>query len=315
MLKIFSKVFAVAAMQVLLCAFCGCAEAPEAKEENGIRYAAEESDENIQSIVAEETDEDDTYPAEVMDGNRCVCSIGNSNDVISIDAEVIGLDVETVSAGTAEPDPNAINRDKVIELFFGGEENVTETAPEEETNSAQENSGEIGIISQMNSSGGMFWDSVDGKIHFYQNTHAGFYYSNEELVLQYKQIDTGGSFFEEQNTDISASYTVAMAEQDLLETLSQILNEEVQILSCTSIYNEAGNGYYQFVFAPVLDGVPMAINDRSSDPDSIVDVYARAQIGEDGIAVIEANNFLWTSSASGEKTVLGFGKILKLLEE
>lgn len=310
------KTLGIIAVSILLYALCGCAETPDMEAENGIRYAVEESDENIQSIVEEETDEEDAFLAEVMDGNRCVCSIGNSDYVISIDAEVTGLDVATVSAKTAVPDPDAINRDKVIELFFGGEENVTETYPEEENSSAQENSGEIGIISQMNSSGGMFLDSADGKIHFYQNAHAGFYYSNDELISQYKQIDTRGSFSEEQDKDISDSYTVSMAEQDLLETLSQILNEEVQILSCKSTYNEAGNGYYEFIFAPMIDGLQVAINDYSSNADSIVDVYGRAQIGEDGIALIEASNFLWKSSgASEEKEVLSFGKILKLLEQ
>lgn len=314
MRKKISRVSVTMAMLVLL-TLCGCAEAPEANEENGIQYAVGESNESIQSIVADETEKEDDDLAEVMDGNHCVCSIGDSEYVIKIDAEVTGLDVETVSAETAEPDPDAINRDKVIELFFGGEENVTETTPEEETDSAQENNEEIGIISQMNSSGGMFLDSADGKIHFYQNTHAGFYYSNDELILQYKQIETGGSYFEEQNTDISDSYTVAMAEQDLLETLLQILNEEVQILSCTTAYDGMGGGYYEFTIAPVLDGVPLAINDRSSDPDNIVDVYGRAQIGEDGIALIEANNFLWKSSASNGSEIISFGKILEILEE
>lgn len=46
--------------------------------------------------------------------------------MINIDAVVSGLNVETISLKQAEPFPNAIDKENVIDIFFGGEANVLE---------------------------------------------------------------------------------------------------------------------------------------------------------------------------------------------
>lgn len=269
-------------------------------------------------IIENDTENETEYLVKSEGENKCVCCIGNSDNVINIDAVVSGLNVETISLKKAEPFPNAINKTNVIDIFFGGEANVLENNQKEENNINQENNGERAVVHQMETTGQIFLDSVDGNIHFAQTSHAGFNYRNDKLIAEYKQIETGGSYLEEQNKDILDSYTVDMAKQSLLETFSKIMNTEVQIISCTSIYNETGNGFYEFTFVPMVENLPLAINDREINTDHIVDVYGRAQIGMEGIALIETNNFLWRSnhiSNDSEMDCLSLGKTLEILEE
>lgn len=310
--------FAALICGLIICILCGCAKTPNVREENGINYAVSKSDESITNIIENDTENEKEYLVESEGENKCVCRIGNSDNVINIDAVVSGLNVETISLKQAEPFPNAINKTNVIDIFFGGEANVLENNQKEENNINQENNGERAVVQQMETTGQIFLDSVDGNIHFTQTSHAGFDYRNDKLIAEYKQIETGGSYFEEQNKDISDSYTVDMAKQSLLETFSKIMNTEVQIISCTSIYNETGNGFYEFTFVPMVENLPLAINDRETNTDHIVDVYGRAQIGKEGIALIEANNFLWRSnriSNDSEMDCLSLGKTLEILEE
>lgn len=295
MFKKISKIVVTTAMGIV-CILSGCAKTPNVREENGIHYAVSESDESITNIIENDTENEKEYLVESEGENKCVCRIGNSDHVINIDAVVSGLNVETISLKQVEPFPDAINKTNVIDVFFGGEENVLENNQKEEKNI----------------------DSVDGNIHFTQTSHAGFDYRNDKLLAEYKQIETGGSYFEEQNKDISDSYTVDMAKQSLLETFSKIMNTDVQIISCTSIYNETGNGFYEFLFVPIVENLPLAVNDRETNTDHIVDVYGRAQIGKEGIARIEANHFLWRSnriSNDSERNCLSLGKTLEILEE
>lgn len=302
----------------IMCILCGCADTPDARDENGISYALDEGDERIKNIIENDTENENAYLAESSEENKCVCRIGNSDNVINIDAVVSGLNVKTISLKKAEPFPNAINKDNVVDMFFGSEANVTETNLKAENITEQGNNGERAVVQQIETTGQMFLDSVDGSIHFLQTSHAGFDYRNDKLIVQYKQIETGDRYFEEQNKDISDSYTVDMAKQNLLEIFSKIINTEVQIVSCTSIYNETGDGFYEFVFAPMLENLPLAVNDRENNTDHVVDVYGRAQIGKDGIALIEANNFLWRSSSisnDSEISCLSLEKILEILEE
>lgn len=297
---------------------CGCAETPNVSDENGINYAVSESDEIITNIIKNDTKNENGYLVESEGENKCVYHIGSSDSVINIDAVVSGLNVETISLKQAEPFPNAIDKENVIDIFFGGEANVLENNQKEENNINQGNSGERAVVQKMETTGQMFLDSVDGSIHFTQTSYAGFDYCNDKLVAEYKQIEIGGGYFEEQNKDISDSYTVDMAKQSLLETFSKIMNTDVQIISCTSIYNEIGNGFYEFIFVPMIENLPLAVNDRETNTDHIVDVYGRAQIGKEGIALIETNNFLWRSNSipnDSEMNCLNLGKILEILEE
>lgn len=303
---------------VLIIYMCGCAKTPNVREENGINYAVSESDEIITNIIENDTKNENEYLVESGRETKCVCHIGNSDNVINIDAVVSGLNVETISPEQAEPFPNAIDKENVIEIFFGGEANVLENNQKEENNINQGNSGERAVVQKMETTGQMFLDSVDGNIHFAQTSYAGFDYCNDKLVAEYKQIETGGGYFEEQNKDISDSYTVDMAKQNLLETFAKIMDTEVQIISCISIYNETGNGFYEFTFVPMIENLPLAVNDRETNTDHIVDVYGRAQIGQEGIALIETNNFLWRNSSipnDSEMNCLNLGKIIEILEE
>lgn len=308
---------------MVMYALCGCANAPNAKNENGISYAVNESDERIKNIIENELVKDNIYIEKSQEDDRYVCRIGDSDNAVNIDAIVSGLNVETISIEKAEPYPNAVNRDSVVDIFFGGEENVgeenvVESNQKDENNIVQEDNGEVVNIKQINTTGQMNLDSVDGKTHFVQNSHAGFYYSNDKLIVEYKQIETRGSYFEEQDKDISESYTMDMAKQELAEIFLKIMNTDVQFISCTSIYNEMGSGYYEFVFAPVVDELPLAVNDREINNDNIVDVYGRVQIGSEGIALIEANNFLWKSdsvSSDSEKSCISIEIALEILDE
>lgn len=303
---------------MVVCILGGCAETPDVSEENGINYAISESDESIMEIIKNDAKNENAYLTESEDGNKCVCRIGNSDNAINIDAIVDGLNVETISIKNAEPFPDAINKEKVVDIFFGREANVIESDQAEGNHVEQENNGEKAVIKQMETTGQIFLRSVDDNIHFTQSSHAGFDYRNEKLIAQYKQIETDGSYFEEYNKDISDSFTVDMAKQNLLEIFSEIMSIDVQIVSCMSIYNETGDGFYEFVFVPMIENLPLAVNDREMNTDHIVDVYGRAQIGKDGIAVIEANNLLWRNisiSNESETSCLSLGKILEILEE
>lgn len=302
----------------IISTLCGCAETPNVRDENGIDYAVRESDEIITNIIENDTKNENEYLVEGEGENKCVYHIGNTDSVINIDAVVNGLNVETISLQQAEPFPNAIDKEKVIDIFFGGEANVLENNRKEENNINQGKSGERAVVQKMETTGQMFLDSVDGSIHFTQTSYAGFDYRNDKLVAEYKQIEIRGGYSEEQNKDISDSYTVDMAKQSLLETFSKFMNTEVQIISCTSIYNEIGNGFYEFIFVPMIENLPLAVNDRETNTDHIVDVYGRAQIGKEGIALIETNNFLWRSNSipnDSEMNCLNLGKILEILEE
>ena len=299
-----------------MCILSGCAKAPEVEEENGIYYALDESDGNIMNII--ENDTGNVSLKESKDGNKCVCSIGDLDNVMNINAVIDGTDLETISTKIAEPFPDAVNLEKVIDILFGGEANVIESNMKEDNAKQQTNDGERAVIRQMKTTGQISLDSVDGNIHFTQTSHAGFDYRNDNLLVQYKQIENGGNYFEEYDKDISNSYTVDMAKQDLLEIFSYILNTEIQVVSCTSIYNEMGDGFYEFNFVPVIEKLPIAINDREMNTDTIVDVYGRVQIGKDGTAAIEATNLLWrcTNGSNESKTnCLSLEKTLEILEE
>ncbi len=304
---------------VVLCILSGCAKAPEAETENGIQYAYNESDESIKNIIEKDTgDISDVSLEESEDGKRCVCSIGDSGNVMHIDAVIDGVNVKTIAAKTAEPFPDAVNMEEVIDVLFGGEANVIERDLEEKTAEQQNTGGEQAVMRQIETTGQISLDSVDGNMHFTLTSHAGFDYRNDSLLVQYKQIESGGNYFEELDKDISDSYTTDMAKQDLLEIFSYVLNTDIQVVSCTSIYNEVGDGFYEFNFVPVIEELPVAINDREMNTDNIVDVYGRVQIGKDGIAVIEATNLLWRCidiSDGSEADCLGLEKTLEILEE
>ena len=303
---------------VVLCILSGCAKAPEAETENGIQYAYNESDESIQNIIEKDTgDISDVSLEESEDGKKCVCSIGDSGNVMHIDAVIDGVNVKTIAAKTAEPFPDVVNMEGVIDVLFGGEANVIERNPEEETAKQQNTGGEQAVMRQMKTTGQISLDSVDGNLHFIRTAYAGFDYRNDSLLAQYKQIEAG-SCFEGWDKDISDSYTIEMAQKDLREVFSYVLNTDIRIVSCTSLYNEKGDGFYEFHFVPVIEKLPVAINDREMNTDPIVDVYGRVQIGEDGIAVIEAANLLWRCadiSNGSEMNCLGPEKALEVLEE
>ncbi len=299
-----------------MCILSGCAKAPEAEEKNGIHYALNESDESIMNIIENDTENVDLKKG--VDENKCVCSIGDLDNVMNINAMIDGADLETISISTAEPFPDAVNVEKVIDILFGGEANVIESNLEKDNAEQQGNEGEQADIRQMKSIGQISLNSVNGNIHFTQTSHAGFDYRNDNLLAQYKQIETSGNYFEEFNKDISDSYTIDMAKQNLFEIFSYILNTEIQVVSCTSIYNEMGYGFYEFNFVPIIEKLPVAINDRDMNTDNIVDVYGRVQIGKDGIAVIEATNLLWRGtniSNAPEMNCLELEKVLEILEE
>ncbi len=300
-----------------MCILSGCAETPEVVEENGIHYALNENDESIMNIIENDT-EKDVYLTASEDENKCVCRIGDLDNVMDINAIIDGGNLETISTRTAEPFPDAVNVEKVIDILFGGEDNVIESKFKEDNAEQQGNDGEQAVVRQMKTTGQISLDSVDGNIHFTQTSHAGFDYRNDKLLIQYKQIETGNSYFEEYNKDISDLYTIDMAKQNLLEIFSSILNTEIQVVSCISIYNEMGDGFYEFNFVPIIEKLPIAINDREMNTDNIVDVYGRVQIGKDGIAVIEATNLLWRcidSSNESEVNCLRLEKALEILAE
>lgn len=302
---------------IIMCVLSGCAKAPEVKEEQGINYAVNEKDKNISNIIEEDTESENTYLVEGKEGTKCVCSLGDSGNVINIDAVVTGLNERTISHKKAEPFPDIINKEKVIDIFFGGEENVVENNIQEGDNTEQDNTGEEFITKQMKIEGKMSLNSVDGNISFLQSD-GGVYYHNYKLIGQYKQVETEEEFFQEENRDISEAYTADMAKQDLLEVFSEIIDEEIQIISCTAIYNGAEGGNYEIIFAPMIEDVPLAINDWDTNTDSIVDVLGKAEIGQDGISFIEANNFLWKDSGilgETEENCISLEKALVILEE
>lgn len=161
--------------------------------------------------------------------------------------------------------------------------------------------------------------SEDGTIHFNQTSHGGFDYRDDKLIAQYKnEIVLGDICLEEYNKNISDSYTVSMAQQNLQKLLNEILNEEIQIISCKTVHNGREEGYYEFTFVPLKGNLPLAVNDRDINGDSIIDVFAMAQIGKAGIARIVADNF-WSAEQSvteyREEKCISYTKMLEILEQ
>lgn len=72
-----------------MCILSGCAETPEVVEENGIHYALNENDESIMNIIENDT-EKDVYLTASEDENKCVCRIGDLDNVMDINAIIDG---------------------------------------------------------------------------------------------------------------------------------------------------------------------------------------------------------------------------------
>lgn len=308
-------------LAAVLCAnacatLCGCARTPEATtDENGISYAVstEESGEAaiLDTIKADGT-KSSCYTYETDENGRTWCSgtAQTDSNILVLDAEVLSAtEVDTISTKTAVADSGAIAKETVLEIFFDGETNVTET----EEKSGEDEPNELTM--QMLAGDGYTLESADGTKSFTKRPYGGFTYLNHELTSKYKDIELDNGADGGKDEDISENFTAEMAREEVTEIVTQLTNSAIKIVSCWSAYNNMG-GYYVINYLPIVDGIPVAENDKWEDTDQYVDVSCSVVIGEEGVASIWATNCLWkiTESDAGEEA-LSLDDALKLLEE
>lgn len=248
----------VVAMAV--CASSGCGDVEYTIDKDGLH-------------LLNASEEEFSFRAYEEDGEHCVESIGDAEEKLSIDAFVSDPEVGRISPLKAELSLDAIRMDGVIDAFFDGGDNLAEGDNE-----------------------GTSLDSLDGAIHFELGPSGGFEYRNDELLSwRDEMIRTHRSYVRER--DISDTFTAAMAEQQLLDALSKIMDMEVRMESCvaTYYYSEEGHrGYYEFSFVPMIGHMPVAAIDEvelMSENDLMV--KGEAQVCEDGISLISTDCFLW----------------------
>lgn len=294
---------------LLLCLLlCGCADAPDANSNNGISYALTETDREVLNIIENSADTPDTS----LENEYFVCSIQAADNILNINAEACKEFKTGYSFLSAEPYPGAVKIDMVEDIFFQQGHLVREGM--EPVGNELSGQADKAIFTAMNSTKTYYLDSSDGNIHFC-GSDAGFTYCNDELVTLYKQVDFGEVLLEDNNVDISEQFTVKQAEEQIVNTLSEILDMPVKIYSCKTVHNGNGAGYYDFHIVPVLGNHAIAINDLTVNADNVVDVFGRVIIGQEGISQIEATNFLWKSLANGEEeNFLSFAKVKTLLQ-
>lgn len=303
------------------CILCGCAKAPDARSENGVDFAESETDKEIAAMIENEGSDDgggmdeESYLVSGEDGDRCVCDIGTGDNVIHIDAPVSGLDVDKISPIEVLPFPEAVHKDAAIDILFGGEENVVEgNGGDSEPVEASEGEESLDIDGIESDFSDLYLDSPDGTIHFVVGSNDNFSYNNDTLTAQYKQLDKEGSITKV-GADVSDSFTVEMAEHALLETISGIMGVDVQVESCATYLNKAGEGYYELHFVPTMENMPF-VSTREMDADHVVDVSGSAEIGEDGLSSIWATSCLWKKADGADSSAsdcLSLGKTLEIL--
>lgn len=286
----------IAIMTLNMCLLLGCAEAPQTEEKNGIAYETEQQDEAIQDMIKNETTE-----SGVKDGEHCKKTIGSGNNVINIDAVVSAPEQNTVAVKTAEPDPEALNTDVCMEILMGGKDNLKEIAVDDSGEGMTDDNGEIVAIQRfIGTPNTKEWSSIDGNLHL-STWNVGFDFVNDQLNTQYESIGlNGGSYTQKMDGDIAEDYTKEMAKKEVQDVFSQILKLDIEFISCDAVWDDTGAGYYDFTIVPVVDNLPLAVNDRTIDVDEIVDVNGSIRIGKDGIASISAENFLWKITDTDE---------------
>lgn len=304
--------------RVLLTAICfcilsGCVEAPEnTNEENGVIYDLGEQNENITDILEEDMEK--IRDADQEREYSYQCDIGNSENRMRIDAVIHDAGKKNISSMTAIISSDMVNKAAVIEALFDNGDTVTESNQKESYNEVSQeydNPVTVGMEAME-----YFKLENQNKSVSFSCSNGGIYYSNDELLSQYQQMESRGGVYEETGKDISENYTVNNAKTEVMDLFHEILNQDIYIISCTSIYNEEGNGYYAFVFAPIIDGMPVMTNDWGMNTDNIVDVYGEIQIGEDGIASIQADNFLWKVLENEQMEIcITFEQAIKILQE
>lgn len=277
-----------------------CASVPDAKEENGVSYA----EDNLEIESENYLENRDEFIEKTAEGYWCKGSLGMSPNVLNINVKIRSYTNAEIKTLIAEPLPDALNLNKVKELLF-----FNETVNEIE-NTENENS-----LPQMETTDKVWLQSEDESIEFRRVTDTGFFYNNRSLYSEYNRLSLNGAA-ESFDSDISDTYTSEMAEEELKNIIKSITGLDIYITSTRCISNQAEEGYYELEFVPQVDEIPLAVNDREMDTDTIIDVYGNAVIGEKGLAQIEANNFLWKiSSIVNEENCLQLGEVMDLLDK
>lgn len=296
----------------LSCLLMGCAKEPEVISENGISYAVNEKNSAIEEIVNEKLEENEN--SEISEEPYdCVRSIGDGDNIIKIDAIVENVGKKNIELVTVSPYADMFNKEKITEIFFSGETNVKDITEqinqEEEQQTQDEGIEEV----KMPATNRLCLQSEDEKLLFARKNDTSFYFSNSLLVGRYKENSMQG----EENAiehDLTG-YTVDEAKKRVTEVLKNIGMEDVKIESCRTSYNQQGEGYYDIVFTPVVNELPLVLNEYDMNTDSVVDVYGRVQIGIDGIAETDASNCLWKVTERKKTECMNLEQALAVLEQ
>ena len=305
----------------------GCAKAPETEVlSNGVAQAIAGSDSAIESIVRgqdegnsdvqqEKTVSEDVTDDEPEETQESITTlkknIGSGENSMQLDAQVVGTQVQTITAGSARINGELLDRQGIKDTLFAGEQ-VTEDTPEAQ---AAENGEEnIDTSTQMHTDKSYTLANAEGTKNFTTTETAGFVYNDDTLLKNYGKLDQQGTT-EKAGVDVSADYTESMAMSQLEAVLSAIVNIPCQIVSATAVYTEDQEGYYKLVFAPVLDNIPFLITEQST-PTDLAEVTGTAQIGKEGIAMLYADSFLWEENEKGEaQQIISQDTVMQLLEK
>ena len=213
----------------------GCAKAPETEVlSNGVAQAIAGSDSAIESIVRgqdegnsnvkqEKTVSEDVTDDEPEETQESITTlkknIGSGENSMQLDAQVVGTQVQTITAGSARINGELLDRQGIKDTLFAGEK-VTEDTPEAQ---AAENGEEnIDTSTQMHTDKSYTLANAEGTKNFTATETAGFVYNDDTLLENYGKLDQQGTT-EAAGVDISADFTESMAMSQLEAALSAIV--------------------------------------------------------------------------------------------
>lgn len=287
----------------------GCAERPGVNEENGIYYAQGEADNNIDKILNASEEESVFSEAESYQYQK---SVGEGDKHFCIEAVVKNIDLSEVSMLTVDPFENMFDKKKVISLFFDGSDNVCDITEKVNQERANAQDAEEAVSVKMIATSRLCLETQDRNKWFSRSVDSSFYYGNSELNKKYTNILS--QEFHKQNGYDVPGYTVNTAIEDVENIMENLGFEGIQIVSCTSYYNQEA-GYYDIEFTPTVGGLPVAFNNYEQNIDNIVDVLGTVTIGSDGIGDLQASNCLWEIIEEKKTECISLNKAVQILEQ
>lgn len=293
----------------LVFALSGCAERPKVSEENGIYYAQSETDNNIDKILNSPEREFVFSDEELYEYHK---NIGKNERHFYIDAVVKNINLSEVSMLTVNPFENMFDKQKVISLFFDGSDNVCDITEKVNQKNITAEGTEKAVSVKMISDSRLCLETQDKNKWFSRSVDSSFYYGNNELNKKYANILS--KEFQKQNSYDVPTYTVDTAIEDVENIMKNLGFEGIQIVSCTSYYNQE-EGYYDIEFTPMVGGLPLVFNNYEQNTDNIVDVLGTVTIGSDGIGDLQVNNCLWKIIEKKKVECISLDKLEQVLEQ